>query len=147
MRSWMLHRIMERVFAGISAGDTSLALRLAHREPRFRFPGRHAFSADYTDIDDVADWLERFAAFGPEFQVDEVAVKGPPWNMRAYIRYRDRVEDPPHGGIYTNEIISLAKIRWFKIVEYRPYLDTQRVAENFGDPGSPTDEELRRRRT
>lgn len=138
MRAWILRHLMERVFDGISRGDTSLALRLAHRNAHFRFPGRHTFSADYTDRGRIADWFERFAALRPEIEIDDVAVKGPPWDMRAYLRYRDRISDPPRGGEYTNEIISFARIRWLQFVEYVVYLDTQQVAKHFGKNSSAT---------
>ncbi len=102
---------------------------------RFRFPGQHSFSADYDNPGDVSDWLERFAAFHPRLRIDDVAVTGPPWNMLAFVRYRDWIESPPLGGPYTNEICSYLRIKWIKIVEYQVYLDTQRVAAHFGGAG------------
>lgn len=134
MRALAVKLFMGRVFAGLSRGRTRLALLLMGDRVRFRFPGEHSFSADYDDPADVAAWMERLAAFRPRLQIDDVAVAGPPWNMRAFMRYRDWIDVPPHGGPYANEICSFVRIRWVKVVEYQVYLDTQRVAEHFGPP-------------
>lgn len=132
MRARLLKWFLGTVFDGLSRGNTRLGLALMGDEISFRFPGNHPFAADHDDPSDVAKWMERFAEFRPRLQIDDVAVTGPPWNMRAFVRYRDRIESPPRGGTYTNEICSFIRIRWVKIIEYQVYLDTQRVAAHFG---------------
>lgn len=132
MRALLFKLLFRRVFDDVARGDLSLALSLADERIRFRFPGRHPFAADYDHIDDVAEWLRRFASYQPRLEIHDVAVTGPPWNTRAFVWYRDWIESTPRGSDYTNEICSVVRLRWFKMTEFVVHLDTQNVADHFG---------------
>ena len=72
--------------------------------------------------------MRRFVELGPRFVIHDVAVAGPPWNMRVCFRFSDRIALP--GGVdYDNEGMEYLRMRWGMIREQRVYVDTERVAQ------------------
>jgi hypothetical protein len=71
--------------------------------------------------------MRRFASLRPEFRVHDVAVAGPPWNMRVFMRFSDRIV-APNGYVYENEGIEYIAITYGLIREIRVNLDTEKVA-------------------
>jgi len=71
--------------------------------------------------------MRRFASLRPEFMVDDVAAAGPPWNMRVFMRFNDRIV-APNGYVYENEGMEYIEIKYGLIREIRVHLDTEKVA-------------------
>ena len=82
--------------------------------------------------------MRRFASLRPEFIVRDVAVAGPPWNMRVFMCFRDRIV-APNGYVYENEGMEHIEIKCGLIREIRVHVDTEKVAAldaqlGAGDP-------------
>lgn len=97
------------------------------QDAHFFFPGRHSFAADLRDPGQIRAWFERFVALGPHFEIADVIVSGPPWNMRVGVRFADHF-DLPNGTRYENEGMQYLRLRWGRIKLDRIFLDTQAVA-------------------
>jgi ketosteroid isomerase-like protein len=129
MYSWIVGRVLRSVFRKMSAGDAHAAVRAFTRDARFVFPGRHSFAADLRGKPDIERWFERFVALGPRFEIHDVVVSGPPWNMRVATRFTDRLRMPDGDGEYRNDGMQYLRMRWGRVTEDRIYVDTQLVAE------------------
>lgn len=132
MTRFVVKRLADHVVGRLREGDASLLLRFLAPDVRFRFPGQHPFAADHTTREDVAQWWMRFAHFRPQFEIHDVLVAGPPWDLRVGLYFTDQIGDPRDGTPYVNEGMCLFRFRWCKVVEERVFLDTQAVAEFFG---------------
>jgi len=113
-----------RAYAALAAGDARPAVKAFAKDGRFFFPGDHVIAADCLGTMAITAWFERFARLHPHFELLDVIVGGPPWNMRCMIRFADQIGDD-----YTNEGVQYVRLRWGRIVLDRIYLDTQAVAE------------------
>lgn len=128
MYAWFVGFVVRRGFRKLNDGDPSGALNMFAPDARFVFPGRHSFAADLNDPDRIGAWFERFVALGPHFEIADVLVSGPPWNMRVGVRFADRIS-LPNGGHYENEGMQYLQLRWGRVRLDRIFLDTQAVAD------------------
>ena len=103
----------------------ALLLEVLHQiDAEFVFPGQHSFAADLHSRPPIEQWIRRFAALRPDYEITDVVVGGPPWNTRIALRFRDRI-----GSDYENEGMQYMKLRWGRVVHERIFLDTQKIAE------------------
>lgn len=128
MYSWIVGRVLRRQIGQLSAGDSGALLRSVSPDARLVFPGRSSFAGDHRGKDAIRAWLERFVSLHPSFTIHDVGVAGPPWNMRVFFRFTDRIPIPG-GGQYENEGMEYVRMRWGKVREQRVYLDTEKVTE------------------
>jgi ketosteroid isomerase-like protein len=128
MYAWLVGLLVRRGFRKLNAGDVSGVLDMFAPDAHFFFPGRHSFAADLRDPEQIRAWFERFAALGPHFEIADVIASGPPWNMRVGVRFSDRIAFPD-GGMYRNEGMQYAQLRWGRVRLDRIFLDTQAVAD------------------
>lgn len=128
MYSWIVGRAVRRLIARLNAGDKRAIMRTYADDARLVFPGDSSFAGDHRGKGELEPWFERFVGLGPTFVIHDVAVAGPPWNMRVFFRFSDRIAIPG-GGEYRNEGMEYLRIRWGKTREQRVYLDTQKVAD------------------
>ena len=128
MYSWIVERALRVLIARLNAGDTRLIMRTFAEDAQLVFPGRSSFAGVHRGKPAIEAWLERFVGLGPTFAIQDVAVAGPPWNMRVCFRFTDRIPIPG-GGEYENEGMEYLRIRWGRTREQRVYLDTERVAD------------------
>src|SRR3954454_19415773 len=129
MYSWIVGRVIRRLFALLSAGDADSILRAFTADAHFVFPGESSFALDTRDHAEVAAWFERFVALGPSFEIHDVVVSGPPWKMRAAVRFTDRFPLPGGAGEYVNHGMQYLRLSWGRVTEDRLHVDTARVAE------------------
>jgi ketosteroid isomerase-like protein len=129
MYSWLVGRLVRRVFARLSAGDPQAALRLFAPGAHFVFHGDSAFGTDTSDRQEIEAWFHRFAALGPNFEIHDVIVSGPPWNMRAATRFTDHLRMPDGDGMLHNPGMQYLRMRWGRVKEDLIYIDTQAVAD------------------
>lgn len=132
MYGWLVRIVVQRVFARLSAGDTSIAVCLLSEDSRLRFPGRGPFAGEHRSREAVARWYSRFAHFRPQFEIHDVLAGGPPWNIRASVHFTDRIGGPDDDTPYMNEGVCLFRLRWGKVTDERIFLDTQALADFFG---------------
>jgi ketosteroid isomerase-like protein len=134
MYAWLVGVLVRRGFRKLNAGDVSGALGMFAPDAHFVFPGRHSFAADLRDPDEIRAWFARFVGLGPHFEIADVIVSGPPWDMRVGVRFTDRIA-LPNGTHSQNEGMQYVRLRWGRIRLDRIFLDTQAVAEI--DPALP----------
>ena len=127
MYSWAVGRVVRFLYEKVSAGDLRLPLLGLAKNARFVFPGSSSFGGERRGKPAIAAWMRRFASLRPEFIVEDVAVAGPPWNMRVFLRFRDRIV-ASNGYLYENAGMEYIGIRWGLIREIRVHLDTEKVA-------------------
>jgi ketosteroid isomerase-like protein len=127
--SWLVGLLVRRVFAHLSEGNPRPALRMFAPDARFIFHGDSSFGADLTDKAEIEAWFARFAAFSPSFEIHDVLVSGPPWNMRVATRFTDHLPMPDGDGVLHNPGMQYLRMRWGRVKEDRIYIDTQLVAE------------------
>jgi ketosteroid isomerase-like protein len=129
MYSWIVGWVVRRLFAQLSAGDVEPVLRAFSRDGHFVFPGDSSFAADTRDHAEIEAWFRRFVALAPHFEIHDVVVSGPPWDMRAAVRFTDRFPMPAGGGEYVNHGMQYLRLSWGRVTEDRLHVDTARVAE------------------
>jgi ketosteroid isomerase-like protein len=128
MYSWIIGRILRVLIGRLNAGDARTLARTFADDGHLVFPGRSSFAGDHHGRAAIEAWLARFASLSPHFELHEVAAAGPPWNLRLFFRFSDRIPIPG-GGEYRNEGTEFLRIRWGRTREQRVYLDTEKVAD------------------
>jgi ketosteroid isomerase-like protein len=128
MYSWLVRRVLGVALARLNAGDVRLIVWAMAPDAVFVFPGQSSFSGEHRGTDAISAWFRRFVALRPNYQLLDLTVAGPPWNMRIGAHFRDTIPIPG-GGLYRNEGMEYGRIRWGRLTELRVYLDTERVAE------------------
>jgi ketosteroid isomerase-like protein len=128
MYAWLVGLAVRRGFNRLNAGDPTGALDMFAPDAHFVFPGRHSWAADLRDPDQIRAWFQRFAQLGPHFEIADVLVSGPPWNMRVGVRFSDRIA-LSDGSEYRNEGMQYVRLRWGRVRLDRIFLDTQAVAD------------------
>jgi ketosteroid isomerase-like protein len=122
-------RITRSVYVGglgaVERGDLDAALRLFHRDGTLRFIGDSPLGAQLSGHADIRAWFERFLRLlpSPRFEVQRVAVSGPPWRQQlaAHVLIRSTVAGEP----YRNEFAHFLTLRWGKVVDDLVLEDTQ----------------------
>ena len=127
MVSWLVKQLLSRVMARTRAGDIRPTLALDRPDMRFVFPGSNSWSGTYNSRDAHRRWLERLVRVGVMTDVDEVAVGGWPWNMRAAIRGRSWRDAPTGERVYDNRYVIWAHLRWGRLEDYEVYEDTEKA--------------------
>jgi len=119
---WFVARITRWAVLDLVSGRSGLPLRLMAPDIRFTFPGTSSFAANTETSAELTEWITRFAALRPDYEILDVLVAGPPWNTRVAVRLRDRIGDD-----YTNEGMQYLRMRWGKMVADEVFVDTERI--------------------
>ena len=127
MVSWLVKQLISRVMARTRAGDIRPTLTLDAPDVTFVFPGRNSWSGTFQSREAHQRWLERLVRVGVRTDVDEVAVGGWPWNMRASIRGRSWRDAPSGERVYENRYVIWAHLRWGRLRDYEVYEDTEKA--------------------
>jgi ketosteroid isomerase-like protein len=132
--AWLIGRLIRWGYAQAVRGDTRLLLTLAADDIEFVFPGQNSFAGIYRGKAELDAWMQRFAALSPRFEVHDVVVSGAPWNIRAAVRFSDRI-----GEQYSNEGMEYLVIRWGRLTKLQVFEDTERTsAWERGESLSPS---------
>jgi ketosteroid isomerase-like protein len=137
MYSWIVGRLVRFLYGKVTSGDLRLPLLGLAKDARLTFPGSSSFGGEQRGKQAIEAWMRRFASLHPEFVVGDVAAAGPPWNMRVFMCFRDRIL-APNGHVYENEGIEHIHIKYGLIREIRVHLDTEKVTAldaNLGADG------------
>jgi ketosteroid isomerase-like protein len=129
MYRWAVEKLARFVLGRLRDGDARWILALAAKDVRFRFPGEHSWAADFDRKDQVRSWLKRYLRVGLKLTPREVAVSGPPWNTRVFVRFTDAAADSSGEVIYENEGVLFERVVWGRIKEHVSYEDTLRTVE------------------
>jgi ketosteroid isomerase-like protein len=126
MYSWLITRIVALLYGRVSQGDLRLPLLGLANDAVLVFPGASSFGGEHRGKPAIAAWMRRFASLHPEFHVHGASAAGPPWNMRVFMRFSDRIV-APNGYVYENEGMEYIVIKRGLIREIRVHLDTEKV--------------------
>jgi hypothetical protein len=127
MYSSIVGRVVGFLYGKVSKGDLRLPLLGLAKDARLFFPGNNSFGGEHRGKPAIEAWMRRFASLRPEFTVRDVAAAGPPWNMRVFMRFSDRIV-APNGYVYENDGMEHIEIKYGLIREIRVHLDTEKVA-------------------
>jgi ketosteroid isomerase-like protein len=125
MLSWLAKRLLDHNLSRLNAGDYRPILRMDADDIRFRFPGDSSWAAELEGKEAHARWLQRFVDVGLQIFADEVAVAGPPWNMKLCVRGHDYLRSPSGETVYENRYVIWGHLAWGKLRDYEVYEDTQ----------------------
>ena len=128
MYSWIVRQALRRLETQLGNGEVDKLMAAYGDDAVMVFPGDNSWGGEYRGKAAIRAWLERFVALKPTFVLGEAGVAGPPWNMRIFFRFSDRIV-APDGFEYRNAGMEYVHMRFGKIVEHRVHLDTQKVAE------------------
>ncbi len=126
MYSWIVGRVVRFLYGKVSSGDLRLPLLGLASDASLFFPGESSFGGEQRGKQGIESWMRRFASLRPEFTVHDVAVAGPPWSMRVFMSFSDRIV-APNGYVYENQGMESIRIRFGLIREIRVCLDTEKV--------------------
>jgi hypothetical protein len=125
--SWIVRRVTALLYGKVSQGDLRLPLLGLAKDAILVFPGQNSFGGEHRGKAAIEAWMRRFAALRPEFTVHDAAAAGPPWNMRVFMRFSDRIV-AANGYGYENAGMEFIVLKWGLIHEIRVHLDTEKVA-------------------
>jgi len=126
MYSWIVTRILAMLYAKVSRGQLRLALLGVAKDAVLVFPGESSFGGEHRGKPAIEAWMRRFASLRPEFHVHDASAAGPPWSMRVFMRFSDRIV-APNGYVYENEGMEYIVLKRGLIHEIRVHLDTEKV--------------------
>jgi ketosteroid isomerase-like protein len=133
MVGWYLRREVRTMLSG----DVGHVVRQFSDDAELVFPGHSSFAGRFRGKAQIGAWLRRFVGLEPVYDIRDVLVAGPPWNMRVAYRLDDRI-----GQHYRNEAMVYLRFRWMKLVGQQVFLDTERVAAWERDHPEETGREL-----
>lgn len=127
MYSWLIKQLVAYMYDCVRRGRLTVPLLALAGDARLVFPGRNSFGGEHVGKPAIEAWMRRFASLHPEFATHDASAAGPPWNMRVFMRFSDRIV-APDGYEYANEGLEYIRLRWGMIKEIRVSLDTEKVA-------------------
>ncbi len=116
----------------LNAGDHSGLLAAYADDAVLRFTvGEHRFAGEWRGKDEIARFMENFAAAGLQGEIEQIAMSGPPWAMTLWAKFSDRAASPADGTeLYANRTVLVLRTRWGKIAVHEDfYFDTASIAE------------------
>ena len=128
MYSWIVRQALRRLEKQLSGGEVDKLMAAYADDAVMVFPGDNSWGGEYRGKAAIRAWVDRFVAHRPTFVLGDAAVAGPPWNMRIFFHFSDRIV-APDGFEYRNAGMEYVRMRFGKIVEHRVSLDTQKVTE------------------
>lgn len=124
------------VFDGLSEGRLDALTSQLADDFEYTYLGDHALGGVRTTMAAMEAWGDRLYTVFPDiaFRVDEVAVKGPPWNTTVLVHVV--VTSPTH----PNELFQKVQLRWGKVTSVRTLVNLEALATNLqrrADEGEP----------
>ena len=126
----------------LNQGDATLLLRLASADAELAFPGDNSWAAmhravvkgrdrhvTHLGVDECRTFAERFVKEGIQFEIEDILVNGPPWNLRVAVRAHNFIAGPTGGDdLYNNRAVLFLELRWGHMARWEDYEDTERVS-------------------
>ena len=127
MYSAAIGALVRQFFGQLNRGRVRLLMPFFASDSTFDFPGDRSWSGRYCGRTEIRAWLECYSRAGLAFEVRDVLVAGPPWNLRIAIRFRDRkVENGTTA--YENQGVLYERVRWGRIQHHESHEDKIRVS-------------------
>jgi ketosteroid isomerase-like protein len=126
----------------LNQGDPTVLLRLARADAELVFPGDNSWAAmhgpvvkgrhrhvTHRGVEECRTFADRYVNEGIQFEIEDILVNGPPWNLRVALRAHDFITGPADGNdVYNNRAVAFIELRWGRLVRWEDYEDTERVA-------------------
>ncbi len=140
MRGAMLKKL-RRDLAAFNRGDYRPLLASFADDAVLVFAdGEHRWAGQHNGRVSIEAFLHECVTAGLQGEFRDLLVGGPPWKMRAAVRFDDHAEGPDRTVVYNNRTMLYLATRWGKIVRQDDFFaDTSRI-EAF-------EQQLRRRET
>lgn len=118
------------IFDALSRGDVEAVTADLAEDVHHVFPGDNALGGERHSRAAFEEWLRRLYRLIPEieFEVQDVAVRGWPWNTAVAVEWVDRGRGAD-GTPYVNQGAHWIRLRWGKATEIHGYLDTEKVTK------------------
>jgi len=128
MMTRIARRMAEGAYAKLNGQDLDGLMATFTPDALFSFPGDHELPGDYRGSEQIRAFFLRLFEWFPnlQFEVGDVAVSGPPWRMRLFVRYHDTASRD--GVTWSGWGTQYAWVRWGRLE--RDYIanDTGAVA-------------------
>jgi ketosteroid isomerase-like protein len=126
----IVERKLRGAFDALNRGDHGPVLAAFGAPVEHVFYGRTALGGARHEMRSIVQWYARLKVLMPDlkFDIEAVAVTGPPWNTVALIEWRDHFS-LPDGSRRANQGVHALRLRWGKVVSLRVYCDTQLLAD------------------
>jgi ketosteroid isomerase-like protein len=128
MYKTIARRKARTTFEALSRGDWQEAIEDVAPDVHHVFPGDNAIGGERHSKEAMERWFERVYRLIPEltFEIKNVAVKGPPWDMMVAVEWTDRGR-AADGIPYENEGAHWIRLRGGKATYIHAFLDTEKV--------------------
>jgi ketosteroid isomerase-like protein len=156
--SLIVRRVVQAGYAKQNRGDFEALARMFSADGVFEFQGDTPFGDERRGREAIRGWFDQVVReFGRlRLTADDVAVSGPPWNLRVIVRFSDRYE-LVSGDTLTNHGFQFLRLAGGKVKEDRILVDlgaveqalepikswkaerASRDAPNASEPGPRTD--------
>jgi len=126
----IVRRVVQDGYNKQNRGDFQALTRMFAQDGVFEFAGDTPFGGERRGREAIRDWFEQVGRdFGSlRLTAHDVAVSGPPWNLRVIVRFSDTYE-LISGDTLTNHGFQFLRIAWGKVKEDRILVDLG-VVEN-----------------
>ena len=120
---------LRRDLAALNAGDYHPLLASFADEAVLVFAsGTHRWAGQHHGRASIEAFLQNFVAAGLQGDFRDLLIGGPPWKMRAAVRFDDHAEDPTGTRVYDNRTVLYVTFRWAKVVRQEDFFaDTSRI--------------------
>lgn len=125
----------------LNQGDPGMFLKMAALDMELAFPGDNSWAAmhrpvqkgrhrhvTHSGVDECTAFARRFVDQGIQFEIEDILVNGPPWNLRIAMRANDFIPVAGQPDAYNNRAVAFMEIRWGRLKRWEDYEDTERVA-------------------
>lgn len=132
MYAWLAGPLVRRAYGHLNRADVDAIVATFCEDGTFSFPGAHELAGEYRGTEEMRDFFGRLFEWFPglTFEIKDLAVSGPPWRLRLWVRYDDRAT---RGGVqWRGSGTQYALLRWGKLQADYIANDTQAVAEYLG---------------
>ena len=124
MLSLIVRRVVQDGYEKQNRGEFGALAKMFAKDGVFEFHGDTPFGGERRGQDAIQGWFEEV---GREFgrlrlTAHDVAVSGPPWNMRVIVRFSDSYE-LISGDTLTNHGFQFVRLVWGKVKEDRVLVD------------------------
>ena len=126
MVAWIARHVVERAYRDLNARNLDALLRVFAADAVFEFHGDTPFGGERRGRQAIRGWFEEvWRDFGRlELSARDVAVSGPPWNMKVIVRFGDRYHLNT-GDTLDNHGFQYLRLSWGKVKEDRILVDQQ----------------------
>lgn len=130
MYAGIVERASRGAFEAVNRHDYDAFNKLCTPDIVHRFGGDHALGGTRHTLAGLRLWFERLGRVMPTLtlKVEEVWVKGGPWNTTVILRWT-ATGQPLDGGGYVNHGVHIVRMRWLKVTSIDANEDSQAVAE------------------